>query len=198
MYTKEELQALIMRLYHTNYKKLTQMIRKDFACATVMEDIIQDVFAEAMAHADILMEHEKPDAWIFETARFKMISTKRKLYAHDLNECSDEPLEYHKFDAGYGRIEIQQVFDTVLSEHEQMIFHMYYQGGYSAAEMAKMEGISEGNFKVRMLRLKERVQKAILYDSPDPKQKTRGRMRKEEENRRQEMRNKGVKHAYRN
>lgn len=160
-HTKDEANELIETLYRRHYDNMLAMIRKDFACASVAEDIAQDVFKEAVRNGEKLLDHENPDGWIFETARNKMMSLKKKLYNRSMRELYEVEIEWIGMQADFGKVELSYLMDKTLNEHEIMLFYMYYFGGYSARELAKMEGITEGNFKVRMLRIRKKLKDAL-------------------------------------
>lgn len=160
-YTKAEVDALLIRLYNMHYKSVVAMVRKDFALRPYGEDIAQDVFKEAVRNGPKLMTHVNPDAWIFETARNKMMSQRRKLYYRRKKENVEVQIDRIGIAENFSMVELQELMRTVLNKHERMLFHMYHFGGYSARELASLEGITEGNFKVRMLRLRKKLKDKI-------------------------------------
>lgn len=159
--TKEKAMELIDKLYKENYNNMLSMVRKDALCGSMAEDIVQDAFAEAVRKAEVLYTHENPGGWLMETAKYKAMSVHRRVQKRKLMETEEILLEIKRYEDDYGLVELHMVMDQVLNEHEMMLLHMFYYGGYSVRELAKREGITEGNFKVRMLRIRNKVKQAL-------------------------------------
>ena len=159
--TNDKVMKFIDELYRENYNKMLNMVRKDTLCASMAEDIVQDAFTEAVRKADIVYEHENPGGWLMETAKRKTMAVHHRVQKRAILETEDILLEIKGYEADYGLVELHMVMDEVLNDHELMLLHMYYYCGYSARELAEMEGITEGNFKVRMLRIRNKVKQAL-------------------------------------
>ena len=161
MGTKDKMHEVIEDLYEQNYRKMMSMVAKDTLCYPVAEDIVQDTFYEAIRNWDKLEQHKNPGGWLMETAKFKMKSYRRKTNLKSLQELDDYEQDIECFKNEYGMVEISMIMDETLSVHEKTLFHMFYMEGYSVKEMAAYENISEGNFRVKMLRIREKVKKAL-------------------------------------
>ena len=159
--TKDKALKFVEELYKENYNKVLNMVRKDTLCGFMAEDIVQDAFTEAVRKAEIVYTHENPGGWLMETAKYKTMSVHRRVQKRALMETEDILMEIKGYEADYGLVELHMVMDEVLNEHELMLLHMFYYAGYSVRELAKMEGITEGNFKVRMLRIRNKVKQAL-------------------------------------
>ncbi len=159
--TKAKIDALIVGLYQLHYRNVVAIAKRDFACASMAEDLAQEVFKEAVRSGEKLLTHENPHGWIYETLRNKMMNAKRKMLNHSQREVVEYDIESIGFEESYGMVELRQVMDQVLNRHEKMLLYMYYVRGHSARELAEMEGISEGAFKVRILRMRRRLEEAI-------------------------------------
>lgn len=160
-YTNEKAMRLIEALYKQNYNKMLNVVRKDIFCAAMADDIVQEAFMEAVRNADKLYQHENPGGWLMETAKRKALATHARLRRRSIMETEEVLLELKGYESDYGLVELHLVMEEVLNEHETMLLRMYYFGGYSAREMAAMEGITEVNFKVRMLRIRGKVKDAL-------------------------------------
>lgn len=159
--TNDEAMNFVEKLYKENYNKMLNMVRKDTLCAGMAEDIVQDAFTEAVRNAEKVYKHENPGGWLMETAKRKTMTVHHRVQRRAILETEEILLEIKGYEADYGLVEMHMVMDEVLNDHELMLLHMYYYGGYSAKELAEMEGITEGNFKVRMLRIREKVKQAL-------------------------------------
>lgn len=159
--TNEEAKAFVEGLYKTHYRNMMAMVSKDALCVSMAEDIVQETFAEAMHNAEKLLEHENPGGWLMETAKWKMLSVKRNFMRHNAKEAMELDVDISGMQADYGLVELSFLMDQTLTLHEKTLFHLYYNGGYSAKELAEAEHISEGTFKVRMLRMRKKLQKQL-------------------------------------
>lgn len=159
--TNDEAKKLIDELYKENYKKILNMVRKNTMCATVAEDIVQDTFLEALRNAQKVSEHENPGGWLMETAKRKTMAMHRRMQGRTIQETEEVELELKGIEAEYGVVELHMIMDSVLNTHEKTLLHMFYFCGYSARELAAMEGITEGNFKVRLLRIRNKLKAAL-------------------------------------
>lgn len=163
--TNEEARNFIADLYNDHYQNMMKMVSRDALCASMAEDIVQDTFTEAMDNAEKLLTHENPGGWLMETAKRKMLSARRKLLKHNAREGVELEYDIARMEADYGLVEMSFLMDQVLTLHEKALFYMYYYGGYSARELAEMENISEGTFKVKMFRLRKKLQKDLQIRS---------------------------------
>ena len=93
--------------------------------------------------------------------KYKTMNVHRRVQQRKLKETEEILMEIKGYEADYGLVELLWVMDQVLNEHEMMLLHMFYYGGYSVKELAKREGITEVNFKVRMLRIRNKVKQAL-------------------------------------
>lgn len=163
--TNEEARNFIGELYMQHYRNMMVMVSRDALCASMAEDIVQETFTEAMHNAEKLMTHENPGGWLMETAKWKMLSAKRNFLRHNQKEGVELEYDIIRMEADYGLVEMSFLMDQILTLHEKTLFYMYYYGGYSAREIADMENISEGTFKVRMHRLRKKLQKHLQIRS---------------------------------
>ena len=159
--TKDKAMKFVEELYKEYYNKMLNTVRKDTLCGSMAEDIVQDTFTEAVRKAEKVYTHENPGGWLMETAKYKTMGVHRRVQKRALMETEDILMEIKGYEADYGLVELHMVMDEVLNEHELMLLHMFYYAGYSVKELAGMEGITEGNFKVRMLRIRNKVKQAL-------------------------------------
>ena len=151
----------IAELFQQYYKKLMVFVSKNPMFYTMAEDVVQDTFFEAVRNCEKLMKHENPGGWLMETAKFKMRNLRRKMNARSFYETGEVELELESLENQYGIVEINMILDSALNIHEKTLFHMFYLEGYSVRELSEMEGITEVNFRVRMLRIRAKVQKEL-------------------------------------
>lgn len=158
---KAKIQEFITALYIDNYRKMMSMVGKDLICHSLAEDIVQETFCEALRNIDELSKHENPGGWLMETAKFKMKEIKRRINARSIHEAEEVELELESIKNEYGLVELSIIMDSTLTIHEKTLFHMFYMEGYSVKEMARLENISESNFRVKMLRIRAKIINAL-------------------------------------
>ncbi len=159
--TNEKSKIFIDKLYREHFPDMLTMAKKRVGFMTIAEDIVQDTFLEALDQIDMLYEHENPGGWLMETAKRKAMSVWRRMKARSEREAREVWLELKGIEADFGLTELYMVMDKELNLHERTLFTMYYLEGYSARELADMEGITVGNFKVRMLRIRSKLKQSI-------------------------------------
>ena len=59
-------------------------------------------------------------------------------------------------------VEAYSTVGEILSEEELELLRCYYEYGYTSQEMAKKLGITENCFKVRILRMKQKIRGSML------------------------------------
>ncbi len=158
--------AFIDALYRDEYESIRKYIRRMVPDPYAAEDIIQETFLEAVRHCRKLRtEHPNVAGWLRVTAKNKVMKweDKEKKYCLDMEYLLEKVtyLTDHKFDE-YVLSEYYSVLEDVLSKEEMDMLIGYYKLGYSATEMSNHYGITESNFKVRILRMKHRIKNSLL------------------------------------
>lgn len=162
IFREEEQNAFFSRLYHENYTKLLNFaynatMRRDIMAA---EDIVQNTFCEALKKVDELMEHPNPEGWLWETARNLLRARARKASLRELGleDCKAEP----SFEESrYNMSELKIVVEEILDPEEKELFEKYFLEKHSTREMAKREQMTENAFKVKMHRIRKKIQEQL-------------------------------------
>ena len=154
--TKE---VFFQHLFEENYQKLIHFIcyahlKVELKTA---EDIVQDTFVEAINKYEQLRSHPNPGGWLMNTARFKLSTTVRRAYQTDVSfdDCTTEP-SYSE--AEYSAMELEVLIGTVLSAQEKELFMKYFVEQYPSRQMAREQNMTENAFKVKMHRIRKKVQ----------------------------------------
>ena len=121
----------------------------------VAEDIVHDAFCEAIKKVDNLVEHINPGGWLMQVTKYKIMSASRL-------SCNSEVFyndEYHipHTEEQYNLTELLMMIDETFNDKEKRLFDMFYFEGYSIREIAQKESITEGNVKIRMMRLRKKL-----------------------------------------
>ena len=175
MYT--DFEDVYRRHYQSVYRYVRRMIRNNDAA---VEDVVQEVFYIAYEKWDTLCQHPNVPGFLMIVARNRI----RKWYDQQSRvsvneECVLEFLD-NEYSGNSGKaakaqgcansnegtdpfsmVDLYATMETVLSPHEVDILRQYYEYGYSTSEMARMLGITESCFKVRVLRMKEKLKRGL-------------------------------------
>ena len=123
----------------------------------MVEDIVQDVFLEAVRKYDSFKGHSNPVGWLCQTANYKICECERVLKKlntvpfDDLEEVEDENA------SSYAELEIKMLFDAAMTEEEKRRFYRYFLWGWSLEEIAEAECTSVKNMRVKLSRLKKKL-----------------------------------------
>lgn len=160
-YSEEVLskEVFFRRLFEENYQKLIHFIcyahlKVELKTA---EDIVQDTFVEAINKYEQLRNHPNPGGWLMNTARFKLSTTVRRAYQTDVSfdDCTTEP-SYSE--AEYSAMELEVLIGASLSASEKELFMKYFVEQYPSRQMAQEQNMTENAFKVKMHRIRKKVQ----------------------------------------
>lgn len=150
--------ALVEELYDDYHDKVLRYIKSVLGRNNQMlaEDILHETFYEALRKSGDLVHHPNPIGWLMEVTKFKLYAYYRRASINDigLDDCEEEMA---RLEDQYGIQELNLLMESVFNNHERRLFEMYFIEGYSAKEMAKLEKITESNFKVRMHRLRKKL-----------------------------------------
>lgn len=139
-------------IYTTHYPELLRYCAaacKDMALA---EDLAQETFLKALQNADTFEDlgPSQRRAWLYRTMKHLIVDRYRRstleeqtAQAWQEDAVSTEP--------GYGTTENQMLL-TALSDQDRTLFHLRYEEGYSAKELAEMYGVPPGTIRARLSR----------------------------------------------
>ena len=159
-----EMSAFIGRLYQENYSKLLSHILKKGYHFAVAEDIVHDAYFEAVRNPDKLREHPNPGGWLMTTVDNKLRSFNRRLKRMEPRDWTEWETSLIDLEDEYGATELTLLLDTLLNPKDRRLFRMYFLQGYSARELAEQEHITVNNLKVKMCRMRAKLEKEIRKD----------------------------------
>ena len=147
-------------LYKENYIRVYNFVcRSQMRMDTKLaEDITQSTFCEAWNKLDILLTHPNQNGWLMETAKKKYWSQWKKKSSKEIgyDDCLEEP---YSIESRYNTLELELIIDEALSIEERELFNKYFIEKNPIKVMAQRENMSEGAFKVKMHRIRKKVQK---------------------------------------
>ena len=153
-------QKEIELLYMEYRLKLLQFIMATISNREIAEDIVQEVFLEAVRRHDEFSAHPHKIGWLYRTARYKIMECMRRLKQTELLAEKAEQLE--NTEEGFSRAEMEMTLYETLTTDELLRFRRYFVWGQNIEEIAQKEQVSENNMRVRLSRLKKKIMDAFL------------------------------------
>lgn len=151
-------------LYVSEYENIKNYVRRMVTDSNGIEDIVQETFIEAYRKANYLRTHPNLPGWLRLTAKNKVMKweEKQRKYNLDFNFMLENS-DLNK-SSGVDEFQMAEAYSTVckiLSKEELALLRDYYEYGYTSKELAKRLGISETCFKVRILRMKQKIKNSL-------------------------------------
>lgn len=158
--TKEE-KVLIENLYSRYSDQLRRYATNEIKSEILAQDLVQDTFYEAMNMSNIqkLESSVNQIGWLVNTLKNKIRNYQKRLKNHEYLE--ENLIELETIEDEYGLTELNIVLKKALTKQELFLFHMYFVERHSVKEMAKMQGIQENTFKVKMNRIRKKIIKEL-------------------------------------
>lgn len=161
---KETKDKFLKALMEENYEKVYIFISRKQNDKNFVEDVVQETFMEAYKKADLLVNHPNPMAWLYLTARnkmMKMTAKKKEICTLDIGRVN----LLEDFKAGeveYGEIELAAVIRDSVSETDYKMLCDYYVNGYSSTEIADKYGLEKSGVRMKISRLKNKLRGNII------------------------------------
>lgn len=152
-----EIQNEIARLYVECRDKMLIFVNATVRNRMVADDIVQDVFLEALKKYSFFKVHPNQIGWLYRTARYKVREYERKLAEEHTIGIEEDGLIAGKKESGYQETEFKMMLNAALTSEERMRYFRYFCWGYSVEEMAAFEGVSVNNMRVRLSRLRKKL-----------------------------------------
>lgn len=162
----------LKELYDANYDSLYRLaanrLRLYTGHASDVQDVLQDVFLEA-ARKDI-RNHPKPEAWLVVTTvnvcknyirkSNRSEQKMRKCEQEELRKCKQSSLRFvsaEKDDTDVS--DIRLTLEQILSPEELQLIQQYCLEGRSLEEIGKEMRITPNALRVRIFRIRKKIQK---------------------------------------
>ncbi|MHB1685890.1 MAG: RNA polymerase sigma factor [Ignavibacteriaceae bacterium] len=149
-------------IYNLYKKPLYNYVWKMMSDKNATEDIVQIVFLKFYENLSIIKQANKPNLWLFTTARNEVFGFLRKKNIRRENYF-DETLEYASEENLSGIIEDLEIKEIIEREIESMdeeakeIFILREYSGLSYREIANVLGINETIVKGRLFRSRQKL-----------------------------------------
>lgn len=150
----------IEELYKTQMSELYLYAYHMIGNQQEAEDIVQETFCLALGKRDKFLNHPNQKGWLMVVVKNKLfeISRERKNHA---SLSLDEAQEIENEESQYKEIELEQTALRIMSREEWNMVKDHTLGKATVGELAKRYGITENNMRVRLHRLRRKVQEAL-------------------------------------
>lgn len=150
-------------LYRSEYENIRKYVSRMVTDSNGIEDIVQETFYEAYRKITELRVHPNVPGWLRVTAKNKIMKweDKQKKYSLDFEFLLKNAENKNGRADDFKMVEAYSTVRKVLSEEELEILRCYYEYGYTSQEMAKRLGVTETCFKVRILRMKQKIKNSL-------------------------------------
>lgn len=135
------------------------------------EDITQEVFLIAYQKGQDFLEHEKPLAFLYTTARnlvYESYREDKKCMVMEIHEnamvSQDEDLTEYICNQADKEIEVEPYVKEIiksLPKDKQKLYQLYYAEHKSMREIAKEIGVSEVTLRMRYVRLRKEIKARV-------------------------------------
>ncbi len=144
------------QLYRQHYQQLLRFCVSMTKNPALAEDIVQDAFMRALAHADLLQDLSEPKclSWLYKTARNLFIDQARRL--KKLPKDESEGI----FEADLSVVHVAGMINR-LPESERTLFSLRYFHGYNATELGEMFDLPPSTVRARLMSARKTLQQLI-------------------------------------
>ena len=151
-------------IYGAHYRELARYAAGACRDTELGEDLAQETFLKALQNADIFEDlgPSQRRAWLFRTLKNLICDRYRRAQLENAYLEAIEP-EAAALDPGIQETE-NRLLLAVLSPEDRALFHLRYEEGYNASELAEMFGIPPGTVRARLSRCRTILKKRLTDD----------------------------------
>ena len=121
-----ETRQAVEAAYKLHREQLLTFIRASVSNASVVEDIMQDVFLEALKKYKNFIEHPNQIGWLYNAAKYKIMEFSRKVQSVELIDIDDETVEIGQEESGYVEAELELYVEKSLTSEEFLLYCRYF------------------------------------------------------------------------
>lgn len=172
---RQEQEQFIEKMYKTCFRPLLARAMKRVGERDTAQDIVQDTFHTAVEKIDVLMAHEKPEAWLMAVLNNKILQyfARRKadlavLVSIEAENLPEPGAPDRRLEAIHSGDELQKLGE-VLTPEEFLFIKRLYIDKATHLELAKEYGITVYGSKKRRERIMEKLRRAYPMFREKPK-----------------------------
>lgn len=154
------------RLYRENFWILKRYARIHLN-STQAEELVQDVFHDALKKLDIIYAHSNPGGWLMETLKNKIRNMQRtnqrdllrlvSLDSEDVQQISEAETSESVIEQAENSRSIKEMLDATLSNEEKYILRRLIFEKASHKELAKELGITVWSSQKKLERIRNKL-----------------------------------------
>lgn len=129
------IQEVVERLYVEHKKELFIFAYASMKSTSIADDIVQDVFLEAIKKYDSFCVHPNQLGWLYRTASYKMREYKRRLLSQNNISIEETEIALEDKNESFSEAERNMALDKLLTEEERIRYYRYFLWGYSVQEI---------------------------------------------------------------
>lgn len=151
-------------LYETYQKELLRYAARMCGNGELAQDIVQETFLKALQSGDIFEElgPSQRRAWLYKTMKNLFFDHYRR------SQTESAYIDALQTDTAYWEPGIQKTENALLlaqlSPEDRALFHLRYEEGYTAAELAAMFHLPPGTIRSRLSRCRGILKKLLLEE----------------------------------
>ena len=147
---------MIEQLYQAHYQRLLRFCISLTKSTAQAEDIVQEAFLRALAHADTLQEmpEAKCLAWLYKAAK--------NLFIDQVRRAAKAPVPVSEgfFDPDLSAMHVAQCLNQ-LPESERSLFSLRYFQGFNATELGVMFDLPASTVRARLSSARKTLQQLM-------------------------------------
>lgn len=148
-------------LFRENYIFVLRYILSVLPDKSMAEDVTQETFCEVLRQYDKVHSIENLRGWLVRTAWYKVKEMERRLHRKDTVFGDVERSDAGVCDRRYEVKEAEMLLHQILTREERVCFMRRYFWGYSVKELANCEGMTENAMRVKLCRIKKKVNEGV-------------------------------------
>lgn len=145
------------------YQSLFQYISRICYDKSMVLDIVQDTFLIASEKVEELQSHEKIHAWLYCTAKYRMLQLlEERFYYDELGSIADSVCDNRNCE-NECIASLEQEYPRIakhLSEEDLQLVIRHYEYGYGIRDLAETYHTTEASIKMRLYRIKNKLRKS--------------------------------------
>ena len=157
--------------YRREYRRVVGLVLAMTGARHVAEDIAHDAFVEALQRWDRVGQSENPGAWVRRTA----MERAGRWHTRSLAEARALARGFLETDEVSSGTELSpehaELWQAVraLPPRQAQVLVLYYQAGYSVAEIAETLGLAHGTVKAQLHYARRKLAKSLGADADFPR-----------------------------
>lgn len=154
----EQKDQLFKEIFDTNSKKIFHLCYGYTGDADIANDLLQETFMKVWQNLDKFRNKSLISTWIYRIAVNTCLSYLRSEKRHSKDELTDTIIENRVEEHSEKNEQIALLYKSIskLEENDRLIITMVLDE-IPYPEIAEISGISEGNLRVRIHRIKQKL-----------------------------------------